>query len=379
VTSEILDPGSVNSERLIRFLEDARWKRTGGRDGLYARYSPPNEELGVGRTSLLIPLDQHAPDYRDLLRDALDTLRRLPHDVAAFALPTRLASAPTDEFSFSKKTTAPEGWISWDEGESLIASARSLLVVGAKSVRERRRYFGNRYGQFANRFIDGVMMGQTDVASYVVRAYVPVDRAIPFRSSRGPGEGASNERGEISSRQVSEAVAATLGSVIEALAHHRRHNSLSAFTRPELGLSYEAVNAVKHMVQNADHASITVAWERAAADPHTHEQEFNFTRSDIPALEIAAIALATPESGTDARAVGAVHLLTRTERGASGVVGLTTIDGKPARKVRVHLSAADYGKALDAHASGRLVEVEGTLEREGNMSHLYGAHVIRIL
>lgn len=367
-------------QRLIAFLQENNWRPTGGRGDLYRRFAPPSEELGGEWVSLLVPLDQAAPDFPELMREAVDSLRLVPSAAAAFSMLSRLTTTPTDQFAFSKETHAPRGWIQWDEGASLIGAARGLLIAGAKSAREQLSYFGNRHGQFAHRFLDKVMMGQTEVGSYVVRAYVPVDAAIPLRGGKEAEEGLHfMGQDAVASRDVSETVARTLMSTIEALSHYRTENSLAAFRAPDLGLSYESVTAVQRIAEDADYSSITISWEPGLDDFASNEQEFVFSAAHVPVLQRAASDLVKPEPRKVISAVGTVHLLTRSEAGGPGVVGMTTLSGEPANKLRVHLSEEDYHRALNAHDQGWVVQVRGDLEKEGNLSWLYHATVVSVI
>lgn len=365
--------------RLIQLLEESGWQQISSRGDLYLRFVPPGDELGR-RRSLVVPLETEAPDFPELMRDAVDALRRLPSDSAAFTMLSRLTTSPTDQFAFAKETAAPKGWIQWEEGESLVASARGLLVAGAKTAREHLTYFGNKYGQFANRFLDEVMMGQTEVGSYVVRAYVPVDRAIPLRGGKDADEGVHFiGQGAVAAREVSQAVATTLSSAMEAIDHYHTNNTLSAFTSPELALSYESVTAIKKIAQHADYASITVTWEQDLLALNDYEQEFTFTSSSVPVLERAANELVKPEPARMASASGIVHLLSRTEAGGPGVIGITTVDGQPAKKLRVKLEEEDYHRALTAHDQHHIIRVSGNLEKEGNLSWLYQARITAVV
>ena len=376
MTSQPQGSALPSPRRLVKLLIESGWEQVGGRADVYVRFLPPGDELGPRRRSLLVPLEVEAPDFPELMRDAVDALRRLPSDSAAFTLISRLTTSPTDQFAFAKETAAPKGWIQWGDGESLVASARGLLIAGAKTAREHRAYFGNRYGQFANRFLDEVMMGQTEVGSYVVRAYVPVDRAIPIRGGKDAEEGVHFiGQDAVASREVSQTIASTLTSTIEAIDHFKQSNSMSAFKAPELALSYESVIAIKSIAANSEYANITVSWEPDLADLNEYEQEFTFTSAHVPVLERAANELVQPEPRKNAAATGTVHLLSRSEAGGPGVIGITTLSGNPANKLRVHLSEEDYHRAINAHDQGHIVHVEGDLEKEGNLSWLYHALV----
>lgn len=376
--SEVTPPADPG--RLIELLAAARWQQVAGREGQYARFMPPGgEALGPRRRSLLIPLNPQAPDYNELMREAILTLGRMPREGSTSALVNRLVATPTDAFSFAKETVAPRGWIQWDAGEALIAAARGLLIASAKTTRETHQYYGNLFGRFANRFLDEVMMGQTEVGSYVVRAYVPVERGIPISTSKQAAEGVHFEGQDvINTRQVSRTLISTLESTAEAIDHYKSRNSLSGFTDPEARLSYESVSAIKAIAEEADYANITVSWD-STGNIHDYEQVFTFQASAVPILERAAVALVRPEPSRDAVATGVVHLLSRAEAGGPGVIGMTTASGVPARKLRVHLLAEDYARALEAHGAGNMIRVTGTLEREGNNSHLYSARVTSVI
>ncbi|MEL7974353.1 hypothetical protein AAG589_00695 [Isoptericola sp. F-RaC21] len=400
MTSEPQDAGSVSSARLVRLLEEAQWIRTGGREGLYVRYAPPEAGdlarrtspvivgQGMGseahgtpsiRRTVVVPLDPSAPDYAELLGDAVNVLGRIPGPSGGNTWLSRLTASPTDQFSFSKETQAPKGWIQWDEGESLISAARGVLVAGAKSARERLAYFGNKHGQFANRYLGEVMMGQTAVGSYVVRAYVPTSTEIPLKGSREALEGVHFSGVDaLSSRAVSKAVVTGLSNTVEALDHFRSTASLSAFRDPELGISYEAVSAVKKLAENAEMANVNVSWDSGLAESLPSATEFNFSASQVPVLERAAHELVAPQPQREVSLEGVVHLLSREDVDGPGVVGVTTVSGAPARKLRVHLDPEDYHRALGAHDRGSIIRVAGNLEREGNLSHLYQARITAV-
>lgn len=381
MTAQMPESVLPSPERLMSLLVDSGWQVVGGRGNLYCRLQPPGGELDARQRSLLVPLLTEAPDFSELMIEALDTLRGLPSESEVATILSRLTARPTDQFAFSKETTAPTGWIQWGEGESLVTSARGLLVAGAKTSRERLTYFGNRYGQFARRFLDDVLMGQTGVGSYVVRAYVPVDGEVLTRGGRDAKEGAHFVGQDVvASREISRTVVVTLTSAVEAIDHYKSSKSLSAFHEPQFGLSYESVTAIKKIAQDSDHARIAVTWAPAepASSSRAAEQEFTFTPAAVPILERAAIELARPEPSRRVKATGKVHLLSRSESEGPGVIGMTTLSGEPAKKLRVRLESDDYHRALSAHDDGSVVHVEGDLEKEGTMAWLYRAHVAGI-
>lgn len=378
------DVPEIDPRRLVRILADAGWVASGGRTGLYARMAPPVEgALGARQPTVVIPLNQTAPDFSVLIDEALNTLRSMRGPSAGVGIVNRITSSPSDEFSFVKETAAPAGWINWGQGEGLITSARALLVSGAKSAREHLFYFGNRYGQFANRFLDEVMMGQTAVSSYVVRAYVPTDVEIPLSAGKDSLDGVHfGGLDVVNSRAVSLNVVSTLEATETALSEFRRNQDPQTFLDADYRLSFESVAAVRSIAVDAAESGVKVEWDqtnRPSGAKKMSTREFSFRGDQVPALERAMSALAAPEPRRQVEAVGLVHLLSRAEVAGPGVVAITTVSGVPARKIRVHMSETDYRRAIRAHDSGRYIQVRGNLEREGSLSHLYQAALLGTL
>lgn len=372
-------PASPRSvRRLATLLEEAGWRRRGGRSGVYARYTAPeaaDDEETAGRASVVVPLDGGAPDFDELWGDALAILRAYPRS----SLVERLLATPTDQYCFEKETLAPRGWIRWDDGMELHKAARLFLAATAKTAREHLKYFGNRHGQFANRFLDEVMMGQTAIASYVVRAYVPIEASVPLKTTQEASASLTLGIDAISGREVSQAAVLTLEAAQEALRHYEKQQSLEAFLEPRSPLSYEAVVALKSLAADASGSEITVSWEPELPDEDERKWTFVFEPAAVPVLESAATKLIVTEPKRRVSAIGLVHLLTRAEAGGPGVVGITTIGDAPANKLRVRLDPEDYHRAVAAHDAGSLIRVAGDLEREGNLAWLYGAEIETIL
>lgn len=374
-----LDLSDVTPQRVIRLLTDSDWVQTGGRSGLYARFAArqaENDQLGH---SVVIPLNPEAPDYQTVLVEAIDALKAIRTDDDGTDVVNRILTTPTDEFSFAKETAAPRGWIRWDDGMSLLESARAFLASGAKSAREPAKYFGNRYGQFAKRFLGEVMMGQTAVGSYVVRAYVPTSTVVPIHGGV-PVEEAALFPGtdSVVGRDVSQTLLSTLEAATDALDYFRATESFAAFTEGDYPISYEAVRALQAIASNADESAVRVAWEPDTPETPAQTWAFEFSPDAAPVLAQAAVRLMRPEPHPETPAEGTVHLLTRAEESGPGVIGITTLTGHPANKVRVQLQGNDYHRAVLAHDEGQIVHVVGNLEKEGNLSWLYDARITSI-
>lgn len=369
-----LPHGLSTPTRLVLLLEQEGWRLVGGQEGFYLRLQPSPE--GDRRTSsLVIPTDPEATDYEDLMASVVRSLAEDHADIWRRTILPRLAAVVSDAFRFRKDTAAPSGLIAWDDGQSLIMAARATLAAGAKFYVEPSRYFSNRGGRFAARYLDSVLMGQTDPGSYVITAFAPTQTMVPLHGS----ESAPMEYAGIDAapgRAITNAVARAVRATTEALREFRAVGSLNVFDEAvSSGISYEMVSAVGALAAHADESSISIEWEateRLSSDEASAES-YEFTASDVPVLEKAATRLITVAPIKGVRVLGRVHLLTRKQAGGPGVVGVD--DGK--RKYRVRFdSESAYHEAVQAHDRDQWIEVRGELSREGTLSWLYVASLL---
>ncbi|GAA0903624.1 hypothetical protein GCM10009558_002600 [Virgisporangium aurantiacum] len=379
VNGDGAQPLDVAPLRLTVLLEQAGWQLIGGRRAIYNRLSPPSDTSGGTRT-LVVPLDRGAPEYEELMRKALAKIAGENFDTWRGRLLPRLSVAVTDEYRFRKESDAPSGLIVWREGEALIQAARATLVAGAKALLTKARHFGNKHGQFASRYLDAVLMGQTAPGSYVVTAYAPSETAIPVRQTSEHTIGLPGVD-YVQGNEISASIVSALGATVEALDHFRSSQSFSGFDAGvERGVSYELANALVNLTTDAEEANIFVEWHPSGAGLTVSDIDFVFSGRDTPVLQRAATRLVSTEPQPRTVVIGRVHLLTKKDAGLPGVVGVEAVGSAIPKKVRVHLlQASDYHLAVRAHDEDLLVRVVGDLQREGTLNWLYSAHIEEVI
>ncbi|WP_141713001.1 hypothetical protein [Streptomyces sparsogenes] len=331
-------------------------------------------------TSLMLPLDEGAPEFVDAMRSALLQLSQ-DRDFWIRSIYPRLIVDASDEFKFRKESSAPSGFIAWKSGERLVESARRTLIAGAKSYMGPGRHFVNKHGRFAHRYLDQVLMGQSAPGSYIITAYAPPNAGVPLSGSADTPAFAVPELGLASVRDVSQAVVRAVQATAEALEHYRASGSLSGFEAGVTqGISYEMASAILGIAENSDGADISVDWDPVTPPPGGLDSRFEFRGSDVDPLSKAATRLAADASSEVSTLIGRVHLLAKKQAGSPGVFGLDSLSSGRAKKVRVRLSDEDeYHEAVRAHEEDLALEVSGRLEKEGNLSWLYDATVVRTL
>ena len=379
-TSSVTLPARVDPVKLSALLEEAGWQRVGGRRGVYSRYSPPTLTDAWLNSSLMIPLDEEAPEFYDAMRSTLLQLSQ-DRDFWIRSLYPRLIVDASDEFKFRKESSAPSGFIAWKSGERLVESARRTLIAGAKSYLGPGRHFVNKHGRFAHRYLDQVLMGQSAPGSYIITAYAPPNAGVPLSGASESPSFAVPELGLASVRDVNQAVVRAVQATVEALDHYRSSGSLSGFeVGVPRGISFEMTSAILGIAENSDGADISVEWDPTSPAPAELDSRFEFHGSDVDPLTKAATRLAADKSSQVSTLIGRVHLLAKKQAGSPGVFGIESLSPGRTKKVRVRLSDEDeYHEAVRAHEEDLAIEVSGRLEKEGNLSWLYDATVMRTM
>jgi hypothetical protein len=374
-------PEQVDPDRLALLLTRNGWVSQGGRAGMYTRWVYEGDPDLSHR--VLVPLDRQRADYNDLIREALAELASMTseHGSQVERILNSLIEAPGDEIKFRKVMATVRGAIAWPTGEELVVSSRNALLAAAKSQVTKMPYYGNHTGRFAHRYLQSVLMGQTEVGSYVVVAFTPVNDLF---YEKEPKEGVPPlpNIGAHSGRDITHSLVNALEATQEAVEHFRASASLAGFDDAvQRGVSKEFAEAVKGMVQDAEGAEVAIEWapESPSLDlqpkeaPVPERTAFEFSADIQPVLERAINRLASMTPSERVRATGWVNVVERPGRGEPGVVRLKVLAGSEARTLRVRLSEEQFGVALEAIRAERVLSVSGRQEREGRTYWLYDA------
>ncbi|MBF6322348.1 hypothetical protein [Nocardia cyriacigeorgica] len=371
-------------QRLTIALEEHGWKFAGGRRGEYATLQEPGDLSSRHARSLVIPLDKESPEYRE---DMLSILSFLSGgnwiDLWTRKIAPKLTLGAMDIIKLRKEVGAPAGLIPWRVGEDFVLSARNIIVAGAKSYMSKERQYRNRHGQFANRYLESVMMGQTEPGSYILSAYTPTSHQVPLRSEAVSRDTLGLPNIDfVYTSEVTNSIVSSIEAVTEALEHYRRRGSDSGFSEGvSRGISYELTRSLAEVVAGAEESDISFELSRSPERPSTEavHAEFLFRPSDAEVLNRVAERFLKEESQRGKTSViGTVHLLSRKERDSPGTVGIEVWSGADVKRVRVTIETIpEYHEAVIAHDSNEPVEVVGYLERDGNIWRLNDASLAR--
>lgn len=362
---------SLTDSEVALILERSGWEKFGGQENLYSRWRPRNARDVRG---VLLPENRSMADYHELFLQAISQIWNAGDARIQKILDRSVASTPLgDEVRFHKEARTLRGTIPWLSGEDLYSGARRSMIVAAKSRKSRQPYYGNANSYIARSFLDAVLMGQTDVGSYVVTAYVPPDEV--FSEKKVPVGSTTPLLGNHSGREITKGLVEVLQTTREAVDHFTNTGSSHGFIENvSRGLCYEITQAVRDLVRNSDGAEVSVEMYLSAdlfEPPSTDRHELTFTPADYPILEKAGNILAATARPQNVTVVGTVTLLNRPTAGSPGVVRLDVLSGTPAKKMRVRLNVDDYDLAVDAHRDNLALRVSGRQEVEGRYYWLY--------
>jgi hypothetical protein len=365
---------SVNPAILSAMLTRAGWRELLGKPGLLQVLESPDAE-----TDISIPLNPDFRDYPTRLNEAL-TGAELALGDRARPFMLQLLAGPMDELLFEQNAQTVYGSIEWRLGEQLHETARQACRAAAKSSEQHLPYFGAKGLGAANRFMDKVRMGQTEIGSYVVTALVPLhgqDVAEPraLFGREDPGEPAGG---------FFRGVTANLMQATEAAVYAAQEFESTDSVEPfadmvEYGLSADLLDALSKLSGSGQEAEIRAVWSPLAGEPEHVPAVVEVRPDHLAAFAQAAIRFKEAPPPISVTIRGTVTNLDRRFAGQSGTSTLDVISGISARRVRVRLSASQHEAAIEAHRTGNVLQLTGEQSRVGNLYWLYNARDIHLV
>lgn len=371
---------TLDAQMITAVLRHFDWSPESKAPGLYEIWTPDTDDAPEGE-QVLLPLDPQRGDYAYLLERAQRLVlahygRAARELLNTFKLSVESALSTTQ---WAKETSLPAGVIAWEEGEGLYGSARAQLIACAKSSKEKRRYHGNASAFLAKQFMDSTLMGQTDVGSFIITAYTPMQQT--FHVSKHSEEAAWINRREVETVSGA-AILATFERALKAVRSVLDEYKLSP--RPEAlletveeGVSFEFARALGNFV-NGGESSVQIA-RQASASTESSIVEVTFRPIEAPVIARAANLLSQDPEPRDVTLVGEVTLLSREIAGHDQLIRLNVESGADIRKARIRLSPDQYKLAMEAHRSEASLRVSGRLEKDGKLYWLHHARDVSVV
>ena len=369
------DPPTLNNlETLTVLLRQFHWSVSAGEVGRYEVWSPESDS----DDEIVVPLDPRRGDFVRLVDRALRTMLQKYGQPARdlIALLEVKTRAGLESTRWSKETTINAGLIEWEQGETLYKSVRTLLSVSAKSAKQPRSHHGKSSAYVAKRFLDGCLMGQTDIGSYVITAYTPSQQR--FYVSRKAEESPASSAGmvelqSLTGSQILNTLENALDAVRSGLDEYRAAPNLEVFSETVArGVSSEFARALGDITRNGE-TSIEITRNGTGDQSTQSRREIVFQAPEAAVLDSVAVSLASDPEPVDVTLVGEVVVLDRSSADHDRVIRLRVKEGARVRSAKVRLTVDQYAMAMEAHGQDLDLRVSGRLEKDHNAYWLYNA------
>jgi hypothetical protein len=349
----------ITVEQLHSYLQSKQWYEDGKIRSVATVWHRSNDE----DAEILVPYPS-AKDYQPRLRQALSLLAIYEERSFSDILQDvrRLFTNVISVRVIHDDTS--DGTIPISDGVLLIAKAKELLFAAAQSVYAKRRQFTGRAPQEANDYLETLLLGQTEVGSYVVNVIAPV-QAI-----------ASGDASTAEAVPLAGAITLNLVTGLEALEkasnEYVEQGDLRAFDTAVLaGASSNMCDALLGFSGEKHHRTFEITVTGPPGPMFESEpKKFAFDSRHVEVLEKVADYYKEDYVLLQRRLTGYITKLSRPRDEISGSITIDSTLGDVERKVRVDLSGDDYHMAVLAHDNRKLVRVEGDVHIKSKSAQL---------
>lgn len=343
----------VSVEQLQAYLQSKQWFEDGKIRNVATIWHRHQDE----DAEVVLPAS-NAKDFQQRVHDALIALASFEKrdvfeaigDVKRLflnAITVRVIHADTED-----------GTIPINDGVLLISKAKDMLSAAAQAIYAKRRHFSGPAPKDARECLDTLLLGQTEIGSYVVNVIVPnqanfvVDQVV-----------ADQETAD--AVPLSQAITWSLVTGLDALAKasttYEKTGNLKAFDDAVLsGASANLCDALLGFSGEKHNRTFEITVTAAPGPMLENEpRKFEFDGNHVEVLEQVSSYYKDDYVLPDRVLTGYITKLVRPKDETAGTITLDSIIGDVERKVRVELKGDDYHLAVIAHDQGKLVRVQG--------------------
>lgn len=351
------DPG-VSTEQLQAYLQHKQWYEDGKiRSVATIWHRQDNEDAEV-----VLPFS-YVKDYWQRIRDALASIALFEErEVPEVLNEVKRLFANIISIRVVHDDTS-DGTIPINDGVLLIAKAKDLLSAAARSVYGKRKQFTRGPPREARAYLETLLLGQTEIGSYVVNVIAPV-RA----SSAGP-EAASTI-------PLAQAIMSNLVTGLNALEKasvaYEEKGDLGAFDEAVLaGASSNMCDALLGFSGEKNNRTFEITVTAAPSPLFTNKPtKFKFDGKHVEVLAKASGYYKGDYVLPERKLTGYITKLSRPKDETSGTITIDSILGDVERKVQVELTGDDYHMAVLAHDNAKMVRVEGDVHVKSKSAQL---------
>lgn len=364
---KLLDSGNnevgVSSDQLRAYLLTKQWFEDGKIRGVATIWH--RSEVEHQDIEIILPF-LSAKDYRKRLREAV-------HNVALFEKRDFADVLNEIQQLFSDVITVrvihadtASGTIPINDGVLLISKAKELLQSAAQSIFSKRKQFSGRLPNEVTSYFDKLLLGQTEIGSYVVNVIAPAQNQVGNVEDTSVG-------GDFN---IAQAITRNLASGLEALSvastDFERYGEFKVFdTAIQSGASSNMCDALLGFSGEKHNRTFEITITSAASPMFGSDQKkFHFDAQHVETLQKAAEYYKDEYVLSQRTLTGHILKLSRPKDETSGTIILQSRVADVERNVQVELSGDDYHLAVLAHDNSDIVRVDGDVHIKSKRSRL---------
>ncbi len=345
-------------EQVQAYLQSKEWFQDGKIRSVATIWHRHHEE----DAEVVLPFP-YVKDFRQRIRDALSAIasfeNRAPADVLsdvkrlfANVIAIRVIAEDTDG-----------GTIPINDGVLLIAKAKDLLSAAARSLYAKRKQFTRGAPKEAKEYLETLLLGQTEVGSYVVNVIAPV-QAVPVQRELATAIPLA--------QAITASLVAGLGALEKASTTYEEHGDLGVFDEAVLaGASSNMCDALLGFSGEKHNRAFEIT-VTAASSPlfETKPSKFVFGGKHVGVLEKATSYYKGDYVLPQRTLFGHITKLSRPRDETSRTITIDAQVGDVERKVQVELSGDEYHMAVIAHDESKMVRVDGDVHVKSKSAQL---------
>ena len=251
-----------------------------------------------------------------------------------------------------------DGTIPINDGVLLISKAKDMLSAAAQAIYAKRRHFSGPAPKNARDCLDTLLLGQTEIGSYVVNVIVP--NQVEFVVDQNIENEETAEAVSLS-QAITWSLVAGLDALSKASTAYESTGTFKAFDEAvHSGVSANLCDALLGFSGAKHNRSFEITVTSAPSPMFENEpRKFEFDSTHVAVLEQASGYYKDNYVLPDRILTGYITKLIRPKDETAGTITIDSSIGDVERKVRVELKGDDYHLAVIAHDQGKMVRIQG--------------------
>ncbi|MCD7956610.1 MAG: hypothetical protein LUG93_12885 [Lachnospiraceae bacterium] len=318
----------------------------------------------------VVPLDKNLRDYKTAMYHAVKTVADAEQRPIEQMM-LYLLNPNTDILKIRlDKKEVEAGNILFDDAISLYENTKKMIAAAAMDVIHPRKIHQGRPDDVVTKFLSECRFGQTEVGSYIVSVVCPFAELDEKKGYRQLSIFSEEEQcADSLTRKVTSRVMNNLFAIKSQIDKGETEPLVSGEGDSAISVNfYEALNGLTSDSDTAD-IEFTAEWDPAVKNNMCRTNHIRLSRDYGQPIEtvISKIREAKNKATTIIGRIKKLESAPDVSQRKTGKITLIYLDDSDHKKTAVaNLEKDEYDRAIEAHASGKYVEIVGDLAKGRN-------------